>query len=167
MDINTSIDRKTECPNENSMAVIFYKRSVNMVLNLLKMDGDQSTYNGQIYLTISAEDFNFLKAFAAKDEDDNIDLFHKADSILSRVYAKSTMTTILERFQFWFDNIYMNFCNRRSMIFVAFLIIVFLSYKLLRAKLTLLSTIKHLLFMAWIVDFIFIWLHLLQVCKIA
>lgn len=151
-----------DCSAMNHIAVILYKRSLNMVLNLMKINEDNSIYNGQVYLTVSVDDFKFLKRFAVSKEDD-IDLFHKADDILSKIYKKKIMTSMFDSLQFWFDNLYFQFFNRRTLIFVTLLIVLYIFYKLVNAKLTLFSIFKHLLFLAWIVDFLFVWLHLLQV----
>lgn len=155
-------DTELECPGKNHIAVMLYKRSLNMVLNLMQINEEQSMYNGQIDLTISVDDFNFIKAFV-KNKEESADLFHKIDDILSRLYKKAMTTSMLESVQFWFDNFYYNFLNPRTMIFVTFLIILYISYKLISARLTLFSIFKHLLFLAWIVDYAFVWLHLLQV----
>lgn len=164
MDADPTFDVKlSECSQtENNLATTFYKRSLNMILNLMQIDHDKSTYNGQIYLELSVDDFNLLKSFA-KSDDHNVDMFHRVDTILSQVYSKSLMTSMLDKFNYWFDTFYMNICNRRTFIIMASLLVIYISYKLLKANLTLTSTIKHLLFLAWLVDYVFTWLHLLEV----
>lgn len=155
-----------ECPLTQTFSLAHYKRLINFILNLVKLD-DSSAYNGRLNLKISPADYKFLLKFVTDTENtENAALLRKIEQVMNRILTKSKLEYVTEIVITWTDYVYFNFFNRTTAIIVSCIFLLVISYKLLKASFTIWSVVKYLLFLGWVTDFAFTWISLLKEAEI-
>lgn len=155
--------QQCDCSKEINFSISHYKRLINMILSATSAD-TAGVYKGHLYLNIPSEDYDILKSFADDiNNKENSAILRRLDQILSKSLTKPFYERVTNVFKSWMDHIYFTFYSRSMAVFLSCLFMVFISYKLLKANLTIWSVVKYLLFVGWITDFAFTWMNLLQV----
>lgn len=167
-DMNTFEQKTSLTPSQNSdkqcmtsdLLFTYYKRIVRHLLQTLAKD--EAGFKGELAVKLSAEDHAILKQFLGSTLEDRL-LIQNVDKILEKGLGKSTLEKYSEEVISYIDRFYFMCCNRYGLILTACLFVLFVAYKLLQADLTIGYVVKYLLFLAWVVDFAFTWINLLQV----
>ncbi|KAK5644408.1 hypothetical protein RI129_005708 [Pyrocoelia pectoralis] len=155
-----------ECPTTQTYSLAHYKRLINFILNLVKLD-DSSVYNGRLNLKMSSPDYKFLLKFVTDTEDiENAALLRKIEQVMNRILTKSKLEYVTEIVITWTDYVYFHFFNRTTAIIASCMFLLVISYKLLKASFTIWSVMKYLIFLAWVTDFAFTWISLLKEAEI-
>lgn len=163
-------DYECECPAQKTCgpnhSFFHYKRLIGLLLSTVYLDRSDgmSNYAGILKLNLKAEDYDLLKSVVRSTEEDE-QVFRKVDEVLSRVLIKPKHEVLVELFSDWTDKIYFTVFNRTTGMLVVCVVVLYCSYRLLKAEWGLLMVVKFLVFISWVVDFGFTWMHLLQVRK--
>uniref|UniRef100_A0A1Y1JVY2 Chloride channel CLIC-like protein 1 n=1 Tax=Photinus pyralis TaxID=7054 RepID=A0A1Y1JVY2_PHOPY len=151
----------SDCPPTLSLS--HYKRLISLILNLVKLD-EASSYSGRLTLRLSTADYKFLLGFIRESGDvENVVLLRKIEQVMSRVMTKSRWEHAADLLVTWTDSLYFNFFNRTTAITATCMLVLVISYKLLKASFTIWLVMKCLILLGWIVDFGFRWMSLIQV----
>lgn len=139
------------------VAISFYKRTINMLLNTVVTNPDRTAYTGRLNLNILKEDYDFLKNFAKFDDDETSMKMQKVDKILSQIYVKSGYDYISEGF--------IQFCTLEVAVVLSAIFVFFVSYNLVKSNIRVWTIAKYMFFLIWIIDFLFTWKYLWEVRK--
>lgn len=151
------------CQQSADASLIHYRRTLSIFLNALKMDQQNADqYKGVININIPINDYNFLQNFIQSPVEDVAQL-RKVNSILEGVFSRTVFQRTSDNLMAWFDWFYFTFYNHTTGITILGFVIAWLSCKLIKANWTPWRVVKTLVFFAWIVDFAFTWIHLIQV----
>ncbi|KAB0794640.1 hypothetical protein PPYR_11479 [Photinus pyralis] len=154
----------SDCPPTLSLS--HYKRLISLILNLVKLD-EASSYSGRLTLRLSTADYKFLLGFIRESGDvENVVLLRKIEQVMSRVMTKSRWEHAADLLVTWTDSLYFNFFNRTTAITATCMLVLVISYKLLKASFTIWLVMKCLILLGWIVDFGFRWMSLIQDAEI-
>lgn len=157
--LTTSQNSDKQCMTSN-LSFTYYKRVVRHLLHSLIEDEDG--FEGELAIKLSLEDHAILKQFLGSKLEDRI-LIEKVDKILEKGLSKSVLENYSKVVISYIDHLYFACWNRYGLILTTCLFILFVTYKLLQADLSIGYVVKYLLFLAWVVDFAFTWINLLQV----
>lgn len=142
---------------------IHYQRTLSILLNAIEKNPDvNNQYVGVIHVNIATDDYNFLKAFVESFGEDVGEL-RRLNSILEKIFSETWLEKTSHNIAAWTWWFYFTFYNHTTGIVFIGLAIAWISYKLLKANLTLWNVVKTLFLFAWVVDFAFTWIHLIQV----
>lgn len=149
-------------PTAMKHLLIHYKRLVNQILQLVKFDKvDQNTYKATVNLNIHTDDYDYLKEFTESSEISESTL-RKIDNILSRQFETTSANKLFDTYLTWTDHLYLKIFNSQTMVLLACVFALVVSYKLLKARFTVWTVVKYLLLLFWITDTYFTWMSLLQ-----
>lgn len=159
-----NISQQNEREDTLNVLLSHYKRILKLLLNTLDINESLQIYNGHADITLTNDDYVIIKHFVQGTEAiKDTAILRRLDQILSNSLVKpldNQFTNVLSQ---WNDYIYIAFYNRSSAVMIVCLFLFFISYKLLKANLTLWYVMKYLIFIGWIMDFVFTWINLLQV----
>lgn len=153
---------KCDCKNADDTLYVHYRRTLSILLKVLQVDHVDSQYKALITVNMPMEDYNFLQNFVENSVED-ITQLRKVNSILDSVFTKTLLQKSSDSFLAWLQWLYFTFYNHTTGIAIAAVFISWFSYKLLRLKWTAWRVVKTLVLFAWIIDFAFTWIHLIQV----
>lgn len=148
--------------NADGTLYVHYRRTLSILLNILQADLADNQYKGVISVNMPLEDYNFLRNFVQSSVEDATQL-RKVNSILDSVLSRTAFQKTAESFTEWLQWFYFTFYNYTTGIGIVALFMSWASFKLLRANWTTWRVVKTLVLFAWVVDFAFTWIHLLQV----
>lgn len=143
---------------------VHYKRTLSILLNVLQIDQSNSQYKGVLIVNMPTEDYDFLKSFIQTSAEDVTQL-RKVNNILDSVFSKTLFQRTSDNFTAWMEWFYFTFYNHNTGIAILSIFVSWTSYKLLRSNWTTWRIVKTLVLFAWLIDFAFTWIHLLQVCN--
>lgn len=141
---------------------VHYKRTLSILLNTLQIDEANSQYRGVVTINMSAEDYIFLKNFVQNSIED-VTQFRKINTILDNVLSKSLFQRTSDSFTSWIEWFYFTFYHHTTGIAIVGLFISWASYRLIKLNWTTWRVVKTLVLFAWVIDFAFTWIHLIQV----
>lgn len=142
--------------------LVHYKRLINQILQVVKFDKvDRNIYKGLVNLNIHVDDYEYLKQFAESSEVSESN-FRRIDDILSRQFETTSANKLFDAYLSWTDHLYLKIFNSQTMVLLACVFALVVSYKLLKAHFTVWTVVKYLLLLFWITDIYFTWMSLLQ-----
>lgn len=160
---NTNIEENCSCLHCVGTLHVYYKRTLSLLLNALQMDqhkGDR--YKGVININIPAEDYIFFNNFIQNPIEDVAQL-KRINAILENAFSKTVFQKTSDNLTAWFQWFHFTFYNHTTGITILGLIVAWISWRLLKANWTTWRVVKTLVLFAWVVDFAFTWIHLIQV----
>lgn len=148
--------------NADGTLYVHYRRTLSILLNVLQADLADNQYKGVFSVNMPLEDYDFLKNFVQSSVEDTAQL-RKVNSILDSVLSRTVFQRTSESLTAWLQWFYFTFYNHTTGIGIVALFMSWASFKLLRANWATWRVVKTLVLFAWLVDFAFTWIHLLQV----
>lgn len=148
--------KNTKDSNSHDVAISYYKRTINMLLNTVLTNPERTAYTGQINLNIMKEDYDFLKNFAKFDDVGTPMEMQKVDKILSQIYVKPSFDYISEGI--------IKFCTIETVMILSVIALFFISYNLVRSNIRIWTIAKCMVFLIWVIDLLFTWKYLWEVC---
>lgn len=160
--IQTEIDQCNCINTADDTVFIHYKRTLNILLNVLQSDLEDNQYKGVVTINLPNEDYNFLKRFVESPAKDVTQL-KKVNSILDNMFSRTVFQKTSDNFASWIHWFYFTFYNHTTGIAIVAAFVSWIAFKLLRSNWTAWRVVKTLVLFAWVTDFAFTWIHLIQV----
>lgn len=163
--VHSTPSETTKCScinNADGTLYVHYRRTLSILLNILQADQADSQYKGVLSINMPVEDYDFLKNVVQSSAEDVTQL-RRVNSILDNVLSRTVFQKTSDSFTAWLQWFYFTFYSYTTAIAIAGVFISWASLKLLRANWTTWRVVKTLVLFAWVMDFAFTWIHLLQV----
>lgn len=160
---STNTEENCSCLHCTDTLHVHYKRTLSILLNVLQMDQHKGNqYKGVININIPAEDYNFFNNFIQNPIED-VSQLKRVNAVLENAFSKTMFQRSTDNLTAWYEWFYFTFYNHTTGITILGLIVAWISCKLLKANWTTWRVVKTLILFAWVVDFAFTWIHLIQV----
>lgn len=148
-----------------NLSFLYYKRIIRQLVEATVLHESvlqESEYKGQVKIRIPIDTYGILKDFMGKKLEDARTL-RTIDKILSEVVTKNDDEKYAEAVLAWIGRLDFAVYTRHAGVIAGCLVCAFVAYKLLQAKVAGEYITMYMLFLAWIVDFAFTWINLIQV----
>ncbi|RZC34313.1 hypothetical protein BDFB_001648 [Asbolus verrucosus] len=142
---------------------LYLRRMVRLILNNAYLDKKDLVgyFTGHLNIKLSAKEYEFLVHFSQSDESKE-EAFKEVNSIFEVAFQKTSFDQYKEMILTFEEELYFLIFNPTTGGLVSACLVLYITYKLLRARFTWKSILKYLIFINYVADFIITYLHIIQ-----
>nr|XP_022910014.1 uncharacterized protein LOC111421110 [Onthophagus taurus] len=149
------------CPASSSGAMLYYKRTINLLLSSVVHDEISGNYKGKLVINLQMDDFNVLKEFSNGEIDEPL-MLKKINDIITNTLEMTFVDQIELAFINWTE-IFYNIVKSQTTWFVLItLSVIFVVYRLLNAKFSAKEVFCYVALLGYVFDFCITWKRILQ-----